>query len=96
MGRVISTAIRFIDGFTRPSREVIQSMRQMGNEAIKAGKQIQNAGKTIANTGATLTKAVTLPIAGVATAAVKPPPILRRQCQRLGQFRAQAARIWQS
>lgn len=71
MGRVISTAIRFIDGFTRPSREVIQSMRQMGNEAIKAGKQIQNAGKTIANAGATLTKAVTLPIAGVATAAVK-------------------------
>ena len=71
MGRVISTAIQFIDGFTRPSREVIQSMRQMGNEAIKAGKQIQNAGKTIANAGATLTKAVTLPIAGVATAAVK-------------------------
>ncbi len=70
-GRVISTAIQFIDGFTRPSREVIQSMRQMGNEAIKAGKQIQNAGKTIANAGATLTKAVTLPIAGVATAAVK-------------------------
>ena len=71
MGRVISTAIQFIDGFTRPSREVIQSMRQMGNEAIKAGKQIQNAGKTIANAGATLTKAVTLPIAGVATAAIK-------------------------
>lgn len=71
MGRVISTAIQFIDGFTRPSREVIQSMRQMGNEAIKAGKQIQNAGKTIANAGATLTKAVTHPIAGVATAAVK-------------------------
>ena len=71
MGRVISTAIQFIDGFTRPSREVIQSMRRMGNEAIKAGKQIQNAGKTIANAGATLTKAVTLPIAGVATAAVK-------------------------
>ena len=70
-GRGISTAIQFIDGFTRPSREVIQSMRQMGNEAIKAGKQIQNAGKTIANAGATLTKAVTLPIAGVATAAVK-------------------------
>lgn len=71
MGRVISTAIQFIDGFTRPSKEVIQSMRRMGNEAIKAGKQIQNAGKIIANAGATLTKTVTLPIAGVATAAVK-------------------------
>lgn len=71
MGRVISTAIQFIDGFTRPSREVIQSMRRMGNEAIKAGKQIQNAGKTISNAGASLTKSVTLPIAGVATAALK-------------------------
>lgn len=71
MGRVISTAIQFIDGFTRPSKEVIQSMRQMGNEAIKAGKQIQNAGKTITSAGSALTKSITLPIAGVATAAVK-------------------------
>ncbi len=71
MGKVISTAIQFIDGFTRPSREVIQNMRQMGNEAIKSGKQIQNAGKMIANAGSTLTKAVTFPIVGVATAAVK-------------------------
>lgn len=71
MGRVISTAIQFIDGFTKPSKEVIQSMRQMGNEAIKAGKQIQNAGKTISNVGSSLTKSITLPIAGVATAAVK-------------------------
>lgn len=71
MGRVISTAIQFIDGFTRPSREVIQSMRQMGNEAIKAGKQIQNAGKTITSAGSALTKSITLPIAGVATAAIK-------------------------
>lgn len=71
MGRVISTAIQFIDGFTRPSKEVIQSMRQMGNEAIKAGKQIQNAGKTITSAGSALTKSITLPIAGVATAAIK-------------------------
>ena len=43
----------------------------MGNEAIKAGKQIQSAGKTITSVGSTLTKAITVPIAGVATAAVK-------------------------
>ena len=30
MGRVISTAIQFIDGFTKPSKEVINSMRSMG------------------------------------------------------------------
>lgn len=71
MGRVISTAIQFIDGFTRPSREVIQSMRQMGNEAIKAGKQIQNAGRTITAAGSALTKSITLPIAGAAAAAIK-------------------------
>ena len=71
MGRVISTAIKFIDGFTKPSKEVIKSMQKMGNEAIKAGKQIQNAGKTISSVGSTLTTAITLPIAGVATAAVK-------------------------
>lgn len=71
MGRVISTAIQFIDGFTKPSKEVINSMRNMGNEAIKAGKQIQSAGKTITSVGSTLTKAITVPIAGVATAAVK-------------------------
>lgn len=71
MGRVISTAIQFIDGFTKPSKEVINSMRSMGNEAIKAGKQTQSAGKTITSVGSTLTKAITVPIAGVATAAVK-------------------------
>ena len=71
MGRVISTAIQFIDGFTKPSKEEINSMSSMGNDAIKAGKQIQSAGKTIKSVGSTLTKAITVPIAGVATAAVK-------------------------
>lgn len=71
MGRVISTALQFIDGFTRPSKEAIDSMRRMGREATNAGKDIQNAGKVISKTGSTLTKAITLPIAGVATAAIK-------------------------
>ena len=89
MGRVISTAIQFIDGFTKPSKEVINSMRSMGNEAIKAGKQIQSAGKTITSVGSTLTKAITVPIAGVATA----PLISRRQCQKWAQYPARARRI---
>lgn len=71
MGRVISTVIQFIDGFTNPSKEVIKSMKQMGNEAIRAGKQIQNAGKTITNIGSTLAKSITLPIVGVAAASIK-------------------------
>jgi len=71
VGRVISTAIQFIDGFTKPSKAVCDSMKKMGNEAIKAGKDIQKAGKTITAAGSTLTKSVTLPIVGVAAAAVK-------------------------
>ncbi|MCM1184437.1 MAG: phage tail tape measure protein [Roseburia sp.] len=71
MGRVISVALRFIDGFTNPSKEAIESMNRMGNEAIRAGKQLQRAGNMIASAGGALTKTVTLPIAGAATAAVK-------------------------
>lgn len=71
MGRVISTALQFIDGFTRPSAQAIKSMKKLGREIQNTGKQIQNAGKTISSAGATLTKSITLPIAGVATAAIK-------------------------
>lgn len=71
MGRVISTALQFIDGFTKPSKAAIDSMQKMANNINKTAKQIQNAGKTISSTGASLTKSITLPIAGVATAALK-------------------------
>lgn len=71
MGRVISTAIQFIDAFTKPSQEVIDSMRKMGKEAIAAGKQIKIAGKNISSVGSNLTKNVTVPILALGTAAVK-------------------------
>ena len=71
MGRVISTALQFIDGFTKPSKEVIKNMQKMANNMKRNAKEIQNAGKVISNVGATMTKAITLPIAGVASAAVK-------------------------
>ncbi len=71
MGRVISTAIQFIDGFTRPSKAVIDNMKRMGSEAIRSGRKIQNAGKTISSVGSTLTKSITFPIAGVAAEAIK-------------------------
>lgn len=71
MGRVISTCIQFIDAFTNPSKQTINSMRTMSREAKAAGKQIQSAGKTISSAGSALTKSITLPIAGVATAAIK-------------------------
>lgn len=71
MGRVISTALRFIDGFTRPSSDAIRNMQRMGREFQKTGRQIQNAGKSISNIGSSFTKSITLPVAGIATAAVK-------------------------
>lgn len=71
MARVISTAIQFIDGFTNPSKQVIKNMVSMGREAEKAGKQIQNAGKFIESAGSALTGAITMPVVGVAAAAVK-------------------------
>lgn len=92
MGRVISTAIKFIDGFTRPSRAVIESMRQMGNEAIKAGKQVQNAGKVITNAGATLTKSITLPMAGVAGGAIKTAADFEASMSKVGAISGASAK----
>lgn len=71
MSRVISTCIQFIDKFTAPSQETLKAMRKMSSEAKAAGKSIKSAGDTIANAGSAMTKSVTVPIAGVATAAVK-------------------------
>ena len=71
MGRVISTAIQFIDGFTKPSKEVIKSMNKMADHIRRNAREIQNAGKAISSVGLTMTKAITLPIAVVATAALK-------------------------
>ncbi|MCI9078993.1 MAG: phage tail tape measure protein [Lachnospiraceae bacterium] len=71
MGRVISTALRFIDGFTRPSADAIRSLQKMGREFQKTGRQIQSAGKSISGIGNSVTKSVALPVAGIATAAVK-------------------------
>lgn len=71
IGRVISTALQFIDKFTKPSADAIKNLQKMGREFQRTGRQIQNAGKGISNVGSSVTKSVTLPVAGIATAAVK-------------------------
>lgn len=70
-GRVISTAFQLIDGFTKPSKEVIKGMEKMANAVKKNAGEIQRAGKAISSVGSAMTKSITLPIAGAATAAVK-------------------------
>ena len=71
MGIVISTCLQFVDAISNPSRQAIESMRRMSNEAKKAGKGIQSAGNAIQNAGKSLVQTVTAPIAGVGIAAVK-------------------------
>lgn len=61
MGRVISTALQFIDNFTNPSMAALKQMQKMGREAQAAGKQIQAAGKSIQKVGSSLTNAITKP-----------------------------------
>ena len=49
----------------------IQAMTSMSKAGIKVGKDIEKAGQSISKVGAGLTTAVTVPLAGAATAAVK-------------------------
>lgn len=71
MGRVISTALQFIDSFTRPSQQAIKSMNKMADNIKRNARDIQNSGKAISSIGSAMTKAITVPIAGVATQALK-------------------------
>lgn len=49
----------------------IQAMTSMSKAGVKVGKDIEKAGQSISKVGAGLTTAVTVPLAGAATAAVK-------------------------
>lgn len=71
MGRVISTCLQFVDAFSNPAKQAVDSMRRMANEAKNAGKSIQGAGNVIQSVGNSLVKTVTAPIAGVGITAVK-------------------------
>ena len=91
IGKVISTAIQFIDGFTRPSAQAIESMKRMGREIQNTGRQIQNVGKAISSVGSTMTKAVTIPIAGVATAAIKTAADFEASMSKVGAISGEVA-----
>ena len=71
MGRVISVAMTFKDAFTGKSKKALESIEKMSRNVKKAGKSVQNAGKTIESAGSSMTKAITLPVAGMGVAAVK-------------------------
>lgn len=70
-GRVIDATLRFVDNFTAPMQKSITAMTNGSKNAIKLGKDIEKAGKSITNVGSKLTTTLTLPIVGLAGAAVK-------------------------
>ena len=69
--RVIDAVLRLTDNFTGPAAKSIQAMTSMSKAGVKVGKDIEKAGQSISKVGAGLTTAVTLPLVGAATAAVK-------------------------
>lgn len=69
--RVIDAVLRLTDNFTAPAMKSIQAMTSMSKAGVKVGKDIEKAGQSISKVGAGLTTAVTVPLAGAATAAVK-------------------------
>lgn len=69
--RVIDAILRLTDNFTGPAAKSIQAMTSMSKAGVKVGRDIEKAGASISKVGAGLTTAVTLPLAGAATAAVK-------------------------
>ncbi len=70
-GRVIDATLRFVDNFTAPMQKSITAMTNGSKNAIKLGKDIEKAGKSITNVGSKLTTTLTVPIVGLAGAAVK-------------------------
>ena len=69
--RVIDAILRLTDNFTGPAAKSIQAMTSMSKAGVKVGRDIEKAGASISKVGAGLTTAITLPLAGAATAAVK-------------------------
>ena len=70
-GRVIDATLRFVDNFTSPMQKSISAMTNGSKSAIKLGKDIEKAGKSITAVGSKMTTTLTVPIVGLAGAAVK-------------------------
>ena len=70
-GKIVDVTIRLIDKVTSPLAGINKDLASSAKQWQKAGRQIQNAGKTISNVGSSMTKTVTVPLLGMATACVK-------------------------
>ncbi len=71
MSKVIDATLRFVDRFTAPMNNAIRGMERSAKQSQRMGREIQKAGNSISKVGSSLTKSITLPIVGVAVAAIK-------------------------
>lgn len=69
--RVIDAVLRLTDNFSNNAGKALKTMTSMSKAGVRVGQDIERAGKKITDVGAGLTSAITVPLAGVATAAVK-------------------------
>lgn len=69
--RVIDAVLRLTDQFTGPAGNALKAMTSMSKAGVKVGRDIEKAGQQISNVGAGMTAAITMPLVGIGTAAVK-------------------------
>lgn len=82
-GRIIDATLRFVDKFTDPMNKATKQAQRMSRDIQNSGKSIQKTGQGISNVGSTLTKGVTLPLVGIASAAVKTASDFESQMSRV-------------
>ena len=66
--RVIDVALKLRDAFTGPMKGAISSLTSFDKEGTRVRKSVEKVGKGIAGVGTAMTAAVTVPLAGLATA----------------------------
>ena len=66
--RVIDVALKLRDAFTGPMKGAISSLTSFDKEGARVRKSVEKVGKGIAGVGTAMTAAVTVPLAGLATA----------------------------
>lgn len=71
MSRVIDAILRLRDEFTKPMQQSLDLMTSASKQGEKTRKSIDKFGKSLQSVGMGLTTAVTLPLVGAGTAAVK-------------------------
>ena len=66
--RVIDVALKLRDAFTGPMKGAISSLTSFDKEGARVRKSVEKVGKGITGVGTAMTAAVTVPLAGLATA----------------------------